>query len=90
MRLTGLSRHVRRLLPNEPEELHMLLLFAFWAFDKKHPKFISRAKPEAEQFNSSAAASGHNKDTDTSQQKKFRVVNDTESLAKAVSSLAPS
>jgi len=36
--------HIRRLLPNDTAEVHTLLLFAFWAFDKKPPKFISRAK----------------------------------------------
>ncbi len=33
--------HIRRLLHNESEDLKVLLLFAFWAFNKKPPKFIS-------------------------------------------------
>ena len=82
--------HIRRLLPNESEDLKVLLLFAFWAFDKKPPKFISRAKPLVEQFDSSAVASGNNNSTDEKQRKKIRVGHDTEALAKAVSSLASS
>jgi hypothetical protein len=82
--------HIRRLLPNESADLHTLLLFAFWAFDKKPPKFISRAKPESEQFDTSVAASECDKVAETSQRKKFRLLSDNESLAKAVSSLAPS
>jgi hypothetical protein len=39
--------HIRRLLPNESADLHILLLFAFWAFDKTTPKFTSRVKLEA-------------------------------------------
>jgi hypothetical protein len=42
--------HIRRLLPNETPEVHSLLQFAFWAFDKKTPIFISQAKPTNEQF----------------------------------------
>lgn len=39
--------HIRRLFPNESADLHMLLLFAFWAFDKTTPKFTSQVKLEA-------------------------------------------
>ncbi len=84
--------HIRRLLPNESADLHVLLLFAFWAFDKKPPKYISRAKPEAEQFDTSVAASDANPENRSSvkQRKRFRVEHDTDALARAVSSLAPS
>lgn len=69
----------------------MQLLLAFWDFYKKTPKFTSWAKPEAdEQFDTSAVASECNKNDETLQQKKFRIVNDIESLAKAVPSYAPS
>jgi hypothetical protein len=46
----GFDGHIRRLLPNDTMEVHTLLLSAFWAFDKKPPKFISRAKPEQDQL----------------------------------------
>ena len=82
--------HIRRLLPNDTGDVHKLLLFAFWAFDKKPPKFMSRAKPIQEQFDSSAVASENNDSTEAKQRKKVRVTNDTEALAKAVSSLAAS
>jgi hypothetical protein len=36
--------------------LHKLLLFAFWVIDKAPPKFISRSKPEDQQFDTSAPA----------------------------------
>jgi len=62
-----------------------MLLFAFWAFDKKPPKFISRAKPDAEQFDTSTEVSGQQP-----KQKKQRQVVDGEAIAAAVSSLAPS
>jgi hypothetical protein len=45
--------HIKRILNNESNNMHMILLFAFWAFDKKPPKFVSRAKPEHSQFDSS-------------------------------------
>jgi hypothetical protein len=87
--------HIRRLLPADSPDMHTLLLFAFWAFDKKPPKFISRAKPLEEQFDSSVAVSSASlRDTETTtagkQRKKFRVSHDTDALARAVSSLAPS
>jgi len=84
--------HIRRLLPNESADVHVLLLFAFWAFDKKPPKFISRAKPEAEQFDTSVAAPAANAENSSSvkQRKKLRVEHNTDALARAVSSLAPS
>jgi hypothetical protein len=80
--------HIRRLLPNEDSNLHQLLLFAFWAFDKKPPKFISRAKPESDQFDTSQPASAVPESK--KERKRVRIVDNTESLAKAVSSLAPS
>jgi hypothetical protein len=82
--------HIRRLLPNYTGDVHKLLLFAFWAFDKKPPKFISRAKPLQKQFDSSALASENNDSIEATQWKKVWVTNDTEALAKAVSSLAAS
>jgi hypothetical protein len=48
--------HIRRLLPNDTAEVHTLLLFEFWAFDKNPPKLISRAKPDNDQFNTSSSA----------------------------------
>jgi len=77
--------HIRRLLPNDTVEVQRLLLFAFWAFDKKPPKFISRAKPEKDQFDTSLSAL-----TAPPTCKKFKTTSDTEALAQAVSSLAPS
>jgi hypothetical protein len=77
--------HIRRLLPNDTVEVQTLLLFAFWAFDKKPPKFISRAKPEQDQFDTSSSAS-----TAPPTRKKFKTTIDAEALAQAVSSLAPS
>jgi hypothetical protein len=65
--------------------VHTMLLFAFWAFDKKPPKFISWAKPVDEQFDTSTEVSAQNV-----KQKKSWPVNHGEALAVAVSSLAPS
>jgi hypothetical protein len=83
--------HIRRLLPNESPDMWKLLLFAFWVFDKAPPKFISRAKPEDQQFDTSAPASDKvaKEDKDGSR-KRMRAVQDSESLAKAVASLASS
>jgi hypothetical protein len=83
--------HIRRLLPNESSNLHKLLLFTFWAFDKKPPKFISRAKPVAEQFDTSQAIDLTAAATveGVKEHKRLKVVDNTEALAKAVSSLAP-
>jgi hypothetical protein len=78
--------HIRRLLPNDTAEVHTLLLFAFWAFDKKPPKFISRAKPENDQFDTSSSSTS----TDPPLRKRYKTTSDTETLAQAVSSLAPS
>jgi hypothetical protein len=77
--------HIRRLLPIESSEVHTMLLFAYWAFDKNPPKFISRAKPEDEQFDTSTEVSAQQP-----KQKKTRQVVDGEAIAVAVSSLAPS
>jgi hypothetical protein len=73
------------LLLNESSDVHTMLLFAFWAFDKKPPKFISRTKPVDEQFDTSTEVSAQKP-----KQKKSWPVNDGEALAVAVSSLAPS
>jgi hypothetical protein len=81
--------HIRRLLPNESSTLHKLLFFAFWAFDKKPPKFISRAKPVAEQFDTSRGLDSAAPGESAKERKQFRVGKSTEALAKAVSSLAP-
>jgi hypothetical protein len=83
--------HIRRLLPNESAELHKLLLFAFWVFDKAPPKFISRSKPEDQQFDTSAPAmeKGGKEDKGGSR-KRMRGSQDSDALAKAVASLAPS
>jgi hypothetical protein len=83
--------HIRMLLPNESPDMWKLLLFAFWVFDKAPPKFISRAKPEDQQFDTSAPASDKvaKEDKDGSR-KRMRAVKDSESLAKAVASLASS
>ncbi len=77
--------HIRRLLLNESSDVHTMLLFAFWAFDKKPPKFISWAKPVDEQFDTSTEVSAQNV-----KQKKSWPVKHGEALAVAVSSLAPS
>jgi hypothetical protein len=34
-------------LEDDHARIHAWLMFAFWAFDKKPPKFISSAKPVA-------------------------------------------
>jgi hypothetical protein len=62
-----------------------MLLFAFWAFDKKTHKFISWAKPDAEQFDTSTEVSAQQ----PKEKKQWQVV-DGEAIAAAVSSLAPS
>jgi hypothetical protein len=46
--------HIKRVLRNESPTLHKVMLFSFWVFDKKPPKFISRAKPPQQQFDSSS------------------------------------
>jgi len=38
-------------------KVHTLLFFAFWAFDKEPSKFISRSKPEQDQFDTSSSQS---------------------------------
>jgi hypothetical protein len=48
--------HVKRVLENDSPTLHKVMLFSFWVFDKKPPKFISRAKPPQQQFDSSSQA----------------------------------
>jgi hypothetical protein len=64
-----------------------LLLFAFWVFDKAPPKFISRSKPEDQQFDTSAAAP--KQDDKDATRKRIRSSNKSDALAKAVASLAP-
>jgi hypothetical protein len=64
-----------------------LLLFAFWVFDKAPPKFISRSKPEDQQFDTSAVAPKH--DDKDAARKRIRSSNKSDALAKAVASLAP-
>ena len=67
-----------------------LLLFAFWAFDKKLPKFISRAKPVGEQFDTSQAVANITTVIDSvKERKRVRVAENTDALDKAISSLAP-
>jgi hypothetical protein len=65
--------------------VHTLLLFAFWAIYKKPPKFISRAKPENDQFDTSSSAAAVRPIY-----KRYKTTSETETLAQAVSSLAPS
>jgi hypothetical protein len=38
--------HGGRLLPEESDDVHNIMLFAFWAFDKHPPQFITHAKPQ--------------------------------------------
>jgi hypothetical protein len=57
MKQINLMATLEGLLPNEDSNLHQLLLFAFWAFDKKPQNFISRAKPESDQFDTSQPTS---------------------------------
>jgi hypothetical protein len=77
--------HIRRLLANDTAEVHTLLLIVFWDFDKKPPKFISRAKPETDQFDTSSCTS-----TEPPLCKMSKTTNDAEALAQVVSSLGPS
>ncbi len=81
--------HVCRLLPYDREEVHKILLFAFWAFDKKPPKFFSCAKPVAEQFDSSQAAATPATIDNVKECKRVWAAANTEALTKAISSLAP-
>jgi hypothetical protein len=64
--------HIRGLLPNESSTMHKLLLFAFLAFDKKPPKFISCAKPVAEQFDTSQGLDAAAPDDGAKERKRFR------------------
>jgi hypothetical protein len=66
--------------------VHILLLFVFWDFDKKPPKFISRAKPEKDQFDTSSSSTS----TEPPLHKRSKTTNDSEASAHALSSLAPS
>jgi hypothetical protein len=79
--------HIRTLLPNESAELHKLLLFAFWVFDKAPPKFFFLSKPEDQQLDTSAAAMEKGGD---GSRKRMRGSQDSEASVKAVASLAPS
>jgi hypothetical protein len=77
------------ILPDETTELHKLLLFVFWVFDKKPPKFISCSKPKDQQFDTFASASkvpGNEDNTCI----RTCASNDSGDLAEAVASLAPS
>jgi hypothetical protein len=40
--------HIMSLLPNKISDVQTMILFGFWAFDKKQLKFISWTKPEDE------------------------------------------
>lgn len=75
--------------PEKFPELHKLLLFVFWVFDKAPPKFISHSEPVDQQFDSSVTASKVQDKDDTSR-KRMRATNDSEALAKVVALLAPS
>jgi hypothetical protein len=79
--------HITRLMENEDANLHTLLMFAFWAYDKKPPKFISQAKPVSDQFDTSAPRGSIN-DNGVSR-KRQRLIHDNESVAKAIKLLAP-
>jgi len=61
-------------------EVHTLLLFAFWAFDKKPPKFISWAKPEKDQFDTSSSSTS----TEPPLCKRSKTTNYSEALAHAL------
>jgi len=80
--------HIRRLLPDETAELQKLLLFAFWVFDKKPPKFVSHSKPEEQPFDTSTATSNVLAKGDNNARKRMHASNVSEALAKAVASLA--
>ncbi len=64
-----------------------MILFAFWVFDKAPPKFNSRSKPEDQQFDTSAAAP--KQDDKDATRKRILSSNESDALAKAVASLAP-
>ena len=76
--------HVGRLLPDESDDLHKVMLFAFWAFDKHPPQFITRAKPQHQQFDSSDA-----NNNGSSGKKRKKTTEGTEILSAAIASLAP-
>ncbi len=80
--------HIKRVLENESPTLHKVMLFSFWVFDKKPPKFILRAKPHHQQFDSSAHAKESLDSRNKKQYKCVWVGSETEALAKAVSALA--
>ena len=81
--------HIKRILQNESPTLHKVMLFSFWVFDKKPPKFISRAKPPQQQFDSSSQAAESVDSRNQKPYKRVRVGSETDALAKAVSALAP-
>jgi hypothetical protein len=81
--------HIKRILHNESPTLHKVMLFSFWVFDKKPPKFISRAKPPQQQFDSSSQAAESADSMYVKPYKRVRVRSETDALAKAVSALAP-
>jgi hypothetical protein len=81
--------HVKRVLENESPTLHKVMLFPFWVFNKKPPKFISRAKPPQQQFDSSSQAAESADSRNQKPYKRVRVGSETDALAKAVSALAP-
>jgi hypothetical protein len=78
--------HIRRLLPNDTAEVCTFLLFAFWAFDKKPPKFILWTKPEKDQFDMSSSSTS----TEPTLCIRSKTTNDGAALVQALSSLAPS
>lgn len=82
--------HVLRIVANPRSTLNNILLFAFWAFDQKPPKFISRTQPFHNQFDSSDPNVENPTNQNVKSRKRAIVAEDNgQMLAEAVASLAP-
>lgn len=82
--------HVLRIVANPRSTLNNILLFAFWAFDQKPPKFISRTQPFHNQFDSSDPNVENPTNQNVKSRKRAMVAEDNgQMLAEAVASLAP-
>ncbi len=75
---------VGRLLPDESEDVHKIMLLAFRAFDKHPPQFITHAKPQQQQFDSSGANNNAG-----SGKKRKKTTEGAEILSAAIAPLAP-
>jgi len=83
--------YVKQLVPGKTENSsppeHMILLFAFWAFDRALPQFITRSKPAAQQFDCSDAKT--NVIDSHPSKKRMTYIEGVETLANAIQGLVP-